>query len=202
MDLDPGRAAVDLSGGFVVDWPAGKTGWIQTGGVPGVAPRKQWNASRSQFERQPGDDWKRAMRVPIAYLLNGAPTLVVWEQNSVGAWTGFCDLMALLRTAAPGELPKLLLVSFAGHRSVKLGNGVTLVPMFKVLRYVPRPPCLPDGGAMAQPTGDAWGAPSSSAPTAPGGNGSAETTQRAGATSFTTGASPSSEPLVDDDLPW
>jgi hypothetical protein len=56
------RITVNLSSGFVLDWPAGKTGWIQAGGVPGVAPRKQWNASRAKFERQPADDWKRAAR--------------------------------------------------------------------------------------------------------------------------------------------
>jgi hypothetical protein len=55
---------------------------------------------------------------------------------------------------------------------VKLGNGVTLVPTFKVLRFVPRPLCLPDEDATAQPSGDAWGV--SSVPARPsGGNGTA-----------------------------
>jgi hypothetical protein len=200
-----GRTTVNLSSGFVVDWPASKTGWIQAGGVPGVAPRKQWNASRSKFERQPGDDWKRAMRGPIAYVLNGAPSFAVWEQNSNGAWMGFCDLMALLKATAPAELPKLPLVSFTGHRSVKLGNGVTLVPMFKVLRYVLRPPCLPDDTATQAPA-DAWDASPSSARKAStagawtmGGNGSAEVQTTSSAPPPTGGTS---EPLIDDEIPF
>jgi hypothetical protein len=203
-----GRATVNLTTGFVLDWPASKTGWIQAGGVSGVAPRKQWNASRSRFERPPGDDWKRAMRAPIAYLLNGAPTFAVWEQNSVAAWMGFCDIMALLRLAAPGELPKLPVLSFSGHRQVKVGNGVTLVPTFKLERFVPRPPCLPDEDAKAQASGDAWGAPSS-APSAsaagsrsPGGNGNAETPQALGASIWPTGAAADGEPLIDDEIPF
>jgi hypothetical protein len=202
-----GRASVNLMAGFVFDWPGTKTGWVQAGGVPGVAPRKQWNASRGRFERQPGDDWKRAMRAPVAYLLNGTPTLAIWEQNSAAAWIGFCDLMVLLRAGAPGELPKLPLVSFTGHRSVKLGNGITLVPMFKVLRYVPRPVCLPDEDAAVQSPADAWGASPSSARTAgtavssaSGGNGSAEPVQTPCGAPAAAGGD--TEPLIDDELPW
>jgi hypothetical protein len=196
-----GRATVNLTPGFVFDWTSSKTGWIQSGGTSGVAPRKQWNASRSKFERQPGDDYKRAMHAPIAYILNGSPTFAVWEQNSVAAWMGYCDLMALLKAAAPGELPKLPLVSFTGHRQVRLGNGVTLVPIVKLLRFVPRPLCLPDEDITVQPSGDAWGAPSSSAPPASvwsGGNGTA-----GHAVSPTTATAPSGgETLIDDEIPW
>jgi hypothetical protein len=67
---------------------------MQTSGVTGVAPQKKWNASRAKFERQPADDWKRALRVPVAY----APEArAIWEQASAAAWMGFCDLMALLK---------------------------------------------------------------------------------------------------------
>jgi hypothetical protein len=150
------------------------------------------------------------MRVPIAYLLNGVPRFAVWEQNSAAAWIGFCDLIALLKLAAPGELPKLPLLSFTGHRSVKLGNGLTLVPMFKVLGYVPRPLCLPYEDATTQSPADAWGAspsPARAAPAAgsrvPGGNGVvAETVQTDDAPWGTTGASDAGAPLIDDEVPF
>jgi hypothetical protein len=55
-----GRIAVDLSSrGFVFDWPAARTGWMQPGGAPGVAPQKRWNATRAKFERQPDEEWTR-----------------------------------------------------------------------------------------------------------------------------------------------
>jgi hypothetical protein len=144
------------------------------------------------------------MRVPIAYLLNGLPTFAVWEQNSVAAWIGFCDLMMLLKAAAPGQLPKLPLVSSTGHRQMKLGNGITLVPMFKPLRFVPRPPCLPDEDAVAQPAGDAWGV-SLAAPAAgpPDGHKMSTTAQTADDTTAwpTPAVLADSDLLIDDELP-
>jgi hypothetical protein len=195
-----GRTTVNLTPGLVIDWPASKTGWIQAGGVPGVAPQKRWNASRAKFEKQPGDDWKRAMRAPVAYVLNGTPAFAVWEQNSAAAWMGFVDLMSLLKETAPRELPKLPLVTFTGHRQVKLGNGVTLVPQFKLSRFVDRPTCLPDEDTLVHSSGDAWG--SSAQRIASRGSGSAMQ-MASNATPL-----PTSEPaeaggqLVDDEIPF
>jgi hypothetical protein len=75
----------------VFDLPAAQTGWMQTSGIPGVAPQKKWNASRAKFERQPGDDWKRALRVPVAYTPEAR---AIWDQASAAAWMCFCDLIA------------------------------------------------------------------------------------------------------------
>ena len=198
-----GRTTVNLTPGFVFDWPAAQTGWMQTSGVPGVAPQKRWNASRARFERQPGEDWKRALRVPVAYTPD---VCSIWEQASAAAWIGFVDLMALLKDMAPGNLPNLPLVSFTSHRQVKLGNGVTLVPTFKLIRFVPRPLCLPNEDALS---GETWSDSTSSASPASssrtsGGDGIAATTQMTGQiVPLPTGASTSGGgTLVDDEIPW
>lgn len=204
-----GRATVNLTPGFVVDWPNSRTGWIQAGGITGVAPQKRWNASRAKFERQPGDDWKRAMHVQIAYTPEAR---AVWEQNSAAAWMGFVDLMTLLKDVGPRNLPNLPLIAFTGHRAVKLGNGMTLVPQFRLIRFVARPDCLPDDDAAApQPSGDPWGG----SPTVPaatpaqpqppsGANGTGTTAASPALPGFgmPTPAPTASDPLIDDEIPF
>jgi hypothetical protein len=139
-----GSAEVSLSGGFVFDWPNSRTGWMRATGLAGQAPEKTWNASRTRFERQPGDDWKRVIYVPIAWLADGHQSRAIWEQANASAWMAFRDIMALIRDAALKELPKLPLLCCTGHRPVRLGAGSTLIPQFRLTRYVPRPYCLPE----------------------------------------------------------
>jgi hypothetical protein len=152
--------AVNLSGGIVFDWPGSLTGWMQSGGTPGVAPRKNWNQSRAKMEAQPGPDWKKAFRVQIAYLpSNGVPARAVWEQAQIAAWQCYVNIMTLLKEAGPGSLPNLPLIAFTGHRAMRLGAGTTLIPECNLIRYVPRPACLPEevGAQPRQPSGATWG---------------------------------------------
>jgi hypothetical protein len=139
---------------LVFDWPTTQIGWMQTSGITGVAAQKNWNASCAKFERQTGDDLKHALRLPVAYTREARS---IREQAFAAAWMDFYDLMALLKDTAPSNLPNLPLTSWTDHRQVKGGSGVTLVPTFKTLRFVPRPLCLYDEDAIAQPSGDAWG---------------------------------------------
>jgi hypothetical protein len=136
-----GRTAINLTApGIVVDWPGAQIGWMRTSGVPGVAPEKQWAPDRGKLGRRPGEDWKKAIRVQVAYAPDAAAT---WEQAGVGAWSTFASLMALLRAnAADGLLPQLPLLSFVGHDAVRIGQGTTLVGRFRLLRFAPRPACL------------------------------------------------------------
>jgi hypothetical protein len=136
-----GRTAINLtSPGLVVDWPNSRIGWMHTSGMPGVAPEKQWSEDRSKLGRRPGEDWKKAIRVQVAY---GPDMRAVWEQAGTGSWATFAAIMALLREhQADAQLPKLPLLTFTGHDAVRLGVGTTLVGRFKLLRFVPRPACL------------------------------------------------------------
>jgi hypothetical protein len=135
------RQAIDLSQGFIADWPASRTGWTSGGGAPGVAPIQKWNASRKHFEPRPGPEWKKAFSVPIAY----APdSRAMWDQGGAGVFNAFIALMrALMEGGAPEQLPLLPLVRATGTRTEKFPNGASVVPVFELLRYVGRPVCLP-----------------------------------------------------------
>jgi hypothetical protein len=153
-----GRAVVNLTApGLVIDWPNARIGWMRTSGVPGVAPEKQWSEDRAKLGRRPGEDWKKAVRVSVAYAPDAAAT---WEQAGVGACATFAAVMALLReNAADAQLPKLPLLSFVGHDAVRVGAGTTLVGKFKLLRFVPRPLCLAEEEDDAEPVGPSWDTP-------------------------------------------
>jgi hypothetical protein len=138
-----GSEPVDLSQGLVFDWLSSRTGWMEKDGA-GAAPRKQWNAKRGAMAPQPGPDYSKAFQAPVACLLNDQPVHALWEAGRLGAWQGYLDLMALLKNANAGsKLPQLPLVACTGHRELVLRNGATLIPKFSVLRFVPRPACLP-----------------------------------------------------------
>ena len=109
----------------------------------------------------------------------------------------------LLKDAAPKELPNLPLLAYTGHRAVRLGQGSTLVPQFKLLRFVPRPLCLAEDEALqpAQPQSDQWGA---TPPPRPGTAGNGATMQMAGhkVPLPTLAAVMAGGPLIDDEIPW
>jgi hypothetical protein len=124
----------------------------------------------------------------------------------------FCDLMALLKDAASQSLPNLPLISCTRHRAVKLGNGMTLVPQFKLIRFVPRPLCLPDEDVTAPPLGDSWGARDATPATPSRSNGATAdvalhgqpaplATEPKGAPAWPAPA-PGGEPLIDDEIPF
>jgi hypothetical protein len=104
----------------------------------------------------------------VAYLSNGQLVRAVWEQSSTAAWLGFTEIMMLLKTDAPQKLPALPLLGFAGNKPIRFGNGSSRVPQFNLLRFVPRPACLPEEEATAAPpAASAW----DPAPKTPRGNG-------------------------------
>jgi hypothetical protein len=161
-----GSTEISLRDGLVFDWPNSRTGWMRNSGIAGQAPEKRWNASRSKFEPQPGKEWKRAIYVSVAWLAQDGPSRAVWEQDAAATWMAYCEVMALIRPGAPGELPKLPLLACTATRPVQMPNGGTLVPTFTLLRYIARPACLPEAeeeapahrgnGTVATTAGSAW----------------------------------------------
>jgi hypothetical protein len=145
---DAGSATLlDLSKGFVLNWPAVQTGWVQGQGIPGVAPVKQWNPSRARFEPKPaGDNWHRGFLAPVAYAPDAVAT---WEQWGAGVWIGFSEMFMEVLRSAPAQLPNLPLLIPVGTRPIKFAHGPSLVPKFKLSRYVPRPACLPESDVPA-----------------------------------------------------
>jgi hypothetical protein len=140
---------LDLSQGFVLNWPAARTGWVQALGVPGVAPVKQWNPSRAKFEpRPPGDKWAKGFMVTVAYAPDAQAT---WEQWGAGIWIGFSEMFADLMTTAPSKLPNLPLLVPQPPIALKFAQGPSLKPMFTVARFVPPPACLASTDAPETP---------------------------------------------------
>jgi hypothetical protein len=181
-----GRTVIDLAAApLIFDWPNAKTGWMCSLGVPGTAPEKRWNATRAKFEPQPGDDWRRAFTVPVAYM-NGTAH-ATWEQSSSGSWMGFADLMAMIRATAPAQLPMLPAIVHVGAKRVALGAGSTLVPTFALVHYVDRPDCLPADDAADEPAPAREPAPAT----------------RPAAPTYRLPAKPQrSGPLLDDSIPF
>jgi hypothetical protein len=147
---DAGSTTVlNLSKGFVLDWPAVKTGWVQGEGIPGVAPVKRWNPSRARFEPKPaGDKWHRGFLAPVAY---EPDAMAIWEQWGAGVWISFSEMFVGLLRSAPAQLPKLPYLIPVGDRLIKFAHGPSLVPKLMVSCYVPRPACLPEGDTSPPP---------------------------------------------------
>jgi hypothetical protein len=141
------RHTLDLSDGFILDWRATLTGWVQATGVPGVAPVKVWNPSRAKFmPRPPGNNWQKGFLAPIAYANDAA---AVWEQWGAGIWMGFSEMFVTLMQSAPGQLPRLPLIVPGTPIPRKFAKGMSLKPTFSVSRYMPAPVCLTELGALA-----------------------------------------------------
>jgi hypothetical protein len=138
---DGGTTTVlDLSGGFVIDWRAVRTGWVQATGVPGVAPVKQWNPTRAKFlPRPPGDKWQKGFIAPLAYAQDAA---ALWEQWGAGVWMGFAEMFATLMAIAPQQLPNLPVIVPGAPIPQKFAQGPSLKPILTVSRFVPAPACL------------------------------------------------------------
>jgi hypothetical protein len=134
--------AIDLSKGFVLDWPTARTGWVQALGIKGVAPLRQWNVSRARFEpRPPGDKWRKGFSVAVAYATDAFAT---WEQSGAGIWKLFSFFFTELMETAPARLPLLPLIIPIGATLIKFAQGSSVVPKFQVSKYLPRPRCLPE----------------------------------------------------------
>jgi hypothetical protein len=133
--------ALNLSEGAVFDWPSSRTGWMLS--QPGEPPIRRWNASRAKFEPRPDKvrPWRRAVWIELAYETDAR---CLWEQSGESVWLSYCDLMALIRDTALAELPKLPLLAHTGHKELPMTRGSALMATWRVLRYVPRPLCLPE----------------------------------------------------------
>jgi hypothetical protein len=124
---------------MVLDLASLKTGWEYSNGVSGVAPERLWNASISKFEPRPGNDWKKAHSVVVAFDQENA---AIWEQAGLASFVALTDLMKLVGAEADAKLPLLPLVRCTGHRPIDTRRGGTNEPIFVPLKWVPRPAIL------------------------------------------------------------
>jgi hypothetical protein len=140
------NATIDLTRGFIPDWPNAKTGWERWD----TATRKferQWNKTRNVVEPQPpGAGWKRAILLPIAIDLERR---ALWQQASFAAWQALVGILAICRDHnAVKQIPQLPVLSHLG--AVPELGGASLVPTFGLMRFAAAPACL-----IATTNGDA-----------------------------------------------
>ena len=74
----------------------------------------------------------------------------VWEQAGALARNGFLGLIpALKQQPADGVLP---LVKLVGTRDAKIRQGKATIPLFEIVKWVPRPACLMHSGIATAPS--------------------------------------------------
>jgi hypothetical protein len=130
------------SQGMIVDLPALRAGWELNLGRAGIPPERRWNPTPCQYEPQPGPDWKRCVSVPVALQSGSGLISAIWEQASLAARIALDDLRKLVLGAVSDE-DDLPFVRHTGTRSIQTGGGGTAVPIFELVRFVPRPSVLP-----------------------------------------------------------
>ena len=165
-DKDEGGSKVEtVVPGFaspcVMDLDTLKLGW-EKDGARGQAPERRWNPSISQSTPRPDDSkkpsgawsWSRALTVRVALSKTQAAT---WEQGSFAAYEGFSKLAKLIMAQHPGD-NTLPVVKQVGVEKRELPNGTANVPIFEIVKWVPRPDCL-KADAPKIATGDDFDAP-------------------------------------------
>lgn len=161
-----------FSHGVVLDIEKMKTGWCED--TP-TGPKWTLGASPSALPVKPSDTAKKGFNIPCAL---SPEEKADWNQAGAGAFGAFVDLAPALvegSKASPGKLP---VVKLATVKDVKFSNGMTTAqPVFEILKWADRPPCLQDD-AGGFDTGEPAPQATQPAPSAP----SAPTTAPAGGT--------------------
>ena len=121
--------------GVVFDIKNMKTGW---GRFNGETSEWTWNASLAKFEKKPGDDWKKAVSIPVAF---GKEKSAVWQQSGAGTWEAVSRLAKEIQgdDQPKGKLPKIKMTS---AETIKFKNGSTAYAVLEVEKWVDTPECL------------------------------------------------------------
>jgi len=129
--------------------------------------QKIWHANPAPHTPlpYPGAGFTEGVKIPMAVDAN---TVVMWDQASVGAWKGFCQVAAILGQQAPQNPGMYPVIQFAGSTLTSTGKNSTQVPNFQILQWVPQPACF---AAQAQPPApppeQGWQQPAAAPPQQP-----------------------------------
>lgn len=161
-DKDGNKTPIDMRQGAVLDLDSLKTGWQQSEGMKGVAPKWQFGASPSQLPQQPGEDWKKGFSVRVG-LKDG--TVVMWEQAGAAAWSCLTDLAPELSQRPGVQVPVVVMHGVKEHNFTR---GSTAQPVLKVAKWIDAPATLSHAPTIAaQPAPQAQPAPAAAAAPAP-----------------------------------
>jgi hypothetical protein len=140
------RVTDAMRSGFAFDWVGSLTGWMASQGE-GQPPLRRWNESRALWERRPdrAHQWRRAAHAQIGLIIDGdAIERALWEQAGESTWLSYVEMMKACRDTAMAEHPKLPLLALLDSTLVAMGAGTAVICTFKLVRYVPRPDCMPE----------------------------------------------------------
>ena len=124
-----------------------KLGFSKSDGTAGVAPERRWFQSPLRAEQRPDETkkatggyvWSNALSVRAAI---GDGKVATWEDDGWGVYKGFTGLVKALNPGFSANEGLCPLVRVTGYADEGTGQNSTSVPLFEVLRWVPRPDCL------------------------------------------------------------
>lgn len=145
-----------------------KLGWSKSDGEIGKAPERRWNASPLRSEQRPSEEktaqggylWRNALSVRAA--IGGGKT-VTWEDEGWGGYKGFSALIKAINAGFAANEGLCPMIRCTGYADEGSGTNSTFVPLFEIVKWVPRPACL----AEEAPTIDAAPTPQPAAQPAP-----------------------------------
>lgn len=124
-----------------------KLGWSKSDGETGKAPERRWNASPLKSEQRPTEEktaqggyvWRNALSVRTAI---GGGATATWEDEGWGCYKGFSALIKQINAGFKANEGLCPLVRCTGYADEGSGNSATSVPLFEIVKWVPRPDCL------------------------------------------------------------
>lgn len=124
-----------------------KLGFSKSDGTAGVAPERRWFQSPLRAEQRPDESkkatggyvWSNALSVRAA--IGGGKT-ATWEDDGWGVYKGFSQLVKQLNAGFAANEGLCPMVRCTGYADEGSGQNSTSVPLFEIVRWVPRPDCL------------------------------------------------------------
>lgn len=134
-----------------------KLGWTKSDGETGKAPERRWWQSPLRSEPRPDESktalggyvWRNALHVRVAVTKEQA---VTWEDEGWGGYKGFSHLVKQMNAGFAANEGLCPMVRCTGYVDEGSGNSTTFVPVFEIIKWVPRPACLAEAApAIAAP---------------------------------------------------
>jgi hypothetical protein len=124
-----------------------KLGFSKSDGTAGVAPERRWFQSPLRAEPRPDESkkatggyvWSNALSVRAAI---GGGKVATWEDDGWGVYKGFSALVKAMNGGFAANEGLCPMVRVTGYADEGTGQNSTSVPLFEILKWVPRPACL------------------------------------------------------------
>ncbi len=148
-----------------------KLGFSKSDGQTGVAPERRWFASPLRAEQRPDESkkaaggfvWSNALSIRCAI---GGGATATWEDDGWGVYKGFSALSKVISAGFAANEGLCPMVRCTGYADEGAGQTSTSVPLFEIIKWVPRPDCLKEDAPQITATADPTPAATPPAPSA------------------------------------